>query len=286
MYEYRNKIIIRLCLETGNKKHYAELFKLLEEFNVKPKSTYSKRKKGEKKKLYGSNRYGAEFFKEYKNKYYADKCILNFLKTLGFSLEQLDKIPKIKKFLTVIIYSYNDETYTCDLPALIYDSALIKALANAGVEFDHDIYFMANEDTNESSNSTKISLEIYGFNCDPSDITKIIDVNPTLTWKKGDRPSKDSIKKYKYSRWLYEITMENIKYVGYLLHKLADVFKDKADNFSKLPKEHGIKINICASLENGEQILFFDKAIVDFTHKIGAEIDFNLRNKQKEQYAK
>jgi hypothetical protein len=203
---------------------------------------------------------------------------MNFLKTFRFDFERINKIPRIKKYLCAIIYSYNNEAYTLDLPALCYEPNFIKMLADADVSFDHDIYFIGKDkdENKKRADKAKVSLCISSFNCAPEEITSILGVSPTYTWKKGDRPDRRSIKKYRYSCWVYEVERTNITYAVILLSDLIDVFKDKVDNFYKLPKESYIAIEIITSSENEDPLFFFNKAYINFIDKIGAEIKLNL----------
>jgi hypothetical protein len=125
-------------------------------------------------------------------------------------------------------------------------------------------------------NEIKVSLKIHDFFCDASEITSILGISPTETWKKGEPTTQRGIVKYKSNGWVYRIIRNDVVLAGEVIDELINIFKDKLSNFEKLPQECYIEFSIVGFLDKGMPSFFFGKQNIGFLHAIGAEIDFDL----------
>jgi hypothetical protein len=125
-----------------------------------------------------------------------------------------------------------------------------------------------------NKNEVRVSLKIHDFECDPSEITAILGINSTENWKRGEKLS--PFQQYKSNGWVYKIVQKNVKCVGEMIDDLVATFSAKVASFEKIPKNSYIEISIVCFLKKGRPWFFFSKENLDFIHKIGAEIDFDL----------
>ena len=126
-------------------------------------------------------------------------------------------------------------------------------------------------------NEVKVYLAIKGFECEHTEITKILEVEPNEIWKKGELISKPPCTlRCENNGWAYEIVRNDVIYVQEMIDEVIDIFRDKADNFKKLPKNSYIYLEIVPCLKKGMPSIAFSKRNIDFLYKIGAEIDFDM----------
>ncbi|MDR1008485.1 MAG: DUF4279 domain-containing protein [Campylobacteraceae bacterium] len=128
-------------------------------------------------------------------------------------------------------------------------------------------------------NEIKVSIKIHDFECDASQISDILGIQSTDIWKKGEPRQPKALVVHDANGWEYEIIKFDIIYVGEMVDELVGIFEDRLENFKQLPKECYIQISIICFFKRGMPSIAFNKRAIDFIHKIGAEIDFDLYGK-------
>jgi hypothetical protein len=125
-------------------------------------------------------------------------------------------------------------------------------------------------------NEMQVSIKIHDFECDASQISDILGVQSTHIWKKGEPRGPGATILHESNCWMHKITKYDVIYVGEMIDELVGIFEDKVENFKQLPKECYIEIAIIGFFKRGMPSIAFNKRAIDFIHKIGADIDFDL----------
>jgi hypothetical protein len=128
-------------------------------------------------------------------------------------------------------------------------------------------------------NEIQVSLKIHDFECDASQISDILGVQSTHIWKKGEPRQPKAIVFHDANGWMYKITKNDVIYVEEMIDALVNIFENKIENFKQLPLECTFEIAIICFFKRGMPSITFNKRAIDFIHKIGAEIDFDMYGK-------
>jgi len=81
-----------------------------------------------------------------------------------------------------------------------------------------------------------VQIKILDFECEVSDISEILQLEPSLSWKKGDLASKMTNRYYKNNGWCIRSTKPSYKQLEHHLKNLFDKIRPKLENFKK-PKQ-------------------------------------------------
>ncbi|MDR3177561.1 MAG: DUF4279 domain-containing protein [Campylobacteraceae bacterium] len=128
-------------------------------------------------------------------------------------------------------------------------------------------------------NEIQVSLKIHDFECDASHISDILGVQSTHIWKKGEPRGPGAIVFHESNCWMHKITKNDVIYVEEMIDTLVGIFENKIENFKQLPKNCYMEIAIICFFKRGMPSITFNKKAIDFIHKIGAEIDFDMYGK-------
>lgn len=122
----------------------------------------------------------------------------------------------------------------------------------------------------------KVGLGIHDFECEPEEITKIIGLTPTQTWKKGDQILK-TIMKYKANGWRLSSPCDPFSStVEEQVNALLDIIIPHAPVFSKLPRGTYIELSCFMYTYKERPLVGFTAEQVKKLAQIGAAIDLDI----------
>ena len=126
-----------------------------------------------------------------------------------------------------------------------------------------------------ASNEVFVRFIITGFEDNPSTITKLIGINPSKTWIKGDKKTEQGIIKYKANGWEFFITENNIWEVDVLLEKLLSKIKDIKENIQSLVNVQK-KISIVIYSKEMMPSIILNSDFIEFINDIKAEVEHDI----------
>jgi hypothetical protein len=145
-----NEIFIRLIITTNTLDKLEALLDFLKKSNIIPIKIWEK---GEysmpNDKGFRHKNFGFEIAKKYKNQCCVDELMGDFLSLYKIDFKVLNKIKGIKKFLSVVVYSYEG------MPDISYNNQLIKFLHDNKIALDHDIYCLGGTSCDEKTEDKK-----------------------------------------------------------------------------------------------------------------------------------
>ncbi len=117
------------------------------------------------------------------------------------------------------------------------------------------------------------AFTLTGFDSDPEEITKILGILPTTTWKTGDLIGK-SILRRKHNGWVLKSQLEK---TAYLESHIKDVLARLQPSWQKLvelcSKYYSEISCVIYSVEAQGEAIHFDKEILKSVFELNAEID-------------
>lgn len=131
----------------------------------------------------------------------------------------------------------------------------------------------------ENKNRIQLSLNIINFNCSADDITELVKVQPTETWKVGDPIGKTLLKR-KQNMWLLSSGIIEESSFDEHVKSLLKKIKPNLDNFVKVGLLYPVELSCAVYIygDNGESTpwIHFDKESLSIFNKVSAEVDFDL----------
>ena len=121
----------------------------------------------------------------------------------------------------------------------------------------------------------KVEMRITGDKFDIEEITNVLDILPVSYWKKGDKIRN---KERTYTEWSYSTQYIETLDMNVPLKELKKKFISKEIELCTLKTKYGLNylLEIVVIIENNETpAIYFDKDILQFVSKIGAEIDID-----------
>lgn len=128
-----------------------------------------------------------------------------------------------------------------------------------------------------SLSRVKIDFNITGNEMSHEDVTDLIGIKPTQTWKKGDTGKYKAL--LQYDLWCFTLGYEKTNDVNDLLERVFQTFDSKTEAIKKLSDECGYDVSIDIVIEMDKSnlpALYFSKKIIKFFNELGAEIDIDL----------
>lgn len=131
------------------------------------------------------------------------------------------------------------------------------------------------------SNEISVAFTLTGFDFDPEEITKLLKISPTTTWRLGDLIGK-SILRCKHNGWRLNSELENSldselensidldNHIKYLLNKLQPSWQTLVEICYQYDAEISCVIYSC---EAQGPAIHFDKEIIRCVAELNAEID-------------
>jgi hypothetical protein len=134
----------------------------------------------------------------------------------------------------------------------------------------------------------KVDFRIVDFDFHPDIITQDLEVKPSEIWFKNDfiLPNTQSQVRYKTNGWSVQAEIDDnldlSTHFSFLIEKLSNI-EEKLSNYCR--NFYG-EFACTIYLIDGESvpIMHLTQDIINFTNKIGAEIDFDIYNFPKDNY--
>ncbi|WP_211441961.1 DUF4279 domain-containing protein [Collimonas humicola] len=124
-------------------------------------------------------------------------------------------------------------------------------------------------------------LRILEFGCDPSEITKCLNLQPTSTWVKGEIVSKTGkgILRHQENGWAWCSNLDSEEKVLDFRDLFDDIFRNLnpiKDKFQYLPNNSVIQLACCAYIRNCAPAFTLDERIIKLLAEINASVDFDI----------
>jgi len=125
-------------------------------------------------------------------------------------------------------------------------------------------------------NSQYAYFSLHGF-FEPEEITSLVGVQPTESWRKGDLHSRQRLER-KRSHWALRSRLsESAEIEAHIIDVLTQM-QQNADAFSVVSKAHGGCMQIVGYLHEGYPGIHFDSALIQGLAQFHLEMDFDLYN--------
>ena len=123
-----------------------------------------------------------------------------------------------------------------------------------------------------------VRFSIYGESFDPTDITKLLEIKPSHTHKKGDM-LKNGISTRKDTAWSIETGYEESLNINDQIERILKLLEGKKDILLRIRRDMPVEMlfMIVVKIENKETpAMYFLKDTLNFFHEIKAEVGFDL----------
>ena len=125
----------------------------------------------------------------------------------------------------------------------------------------------------------QLDLVIYGFDVDPDQITSFLAIQPSVTWRKGDRIGTSALKR-KHNGWSLSSGLNKTDDFDQHLNAIIRTIEPSIGKFSSLPAAVEVELSCAVSLreDSPESLpaIYFQAQAVSVLAKLKAEIDFDL----------
>jgi hypothetical protein len=124
----------------------------------------------------------------------------------------------------------------------------------------------------------KIIFSIYGDSLDPLSFNKLVDVDNSVYWYKGDTIKNKQILR-KETAWEYTVEFRDVYHLESVSDVFINKFKDKIFQIKQyiIQEKLKAKIDIIVQIANREiPSLYFNQTLIDFSSSIKSEIDIDL----------
>lgn len=124
----------------------------------------------------------------------------------------------------------------------------------------------------------KIIFSIYGDSLDPLFFNKLVDVDDSVYWYKGDTIKNKQILR-KETAWEYSVEFLDVYHLESVSDVFVNKFKDKIFQIKQyiILRKLKTKIDIVVQIVNKEiPSLYFNRVLIDFSSSIKSEIDIDL----------
>jgi len=126
-------------------------------------------------------------------------------------------------------------------------------------------------------NEIFIYFRIKGFDCEDKQISSLLDLVPSKTWRKGDIRVPNTILKHSENGWELSIYKKNITYVDNSLEDLFKLIKKSKKELS-LMKNVTKTFTIALYFQETAPSITYNSKIISFLNEIGAEIEHDIYN--------
>ena len=134
----------------------------------------------------------------------------------------------------------------------------------------------------EESPEIRVSVVIYDFDCAPEEITRLLGIQPTRSWRLGDPVSYAdrllpgaSAPKTKQNTWILDGPRSNSPSLAEHAERLIEIVMPAASRFKKLPQGTGIALNCAVYDYERRAILEFSNETLRALALIGADISMS-----------
>ncbi|MGE7920596.1 DUF4279 domain-containing protein [Viridibacillus sp. NPDC093762] len=122
----------------------------------------------------------------------------------------------------------------------------------------------------------------FGDNFPLEEVTNILNVEPTETYKKGDvieKPFATKILRRKETSWTLSTGYQESLDINDQLNVILKSLEEKTKELIQLKKRYGLQFQFMIVIEienNDKPAMYLQKNIIDFSSSIDAEIQFDL----------
>ncbi|CAM2813992.1 DUF4279 domain-containing protein [Paenibacillus sediminis] len=123
-----------------------------------------------------------------------------------------------------------------------------------------------------------VKLDIYGDNFNPQIITDQLNIQPHMSWQKGDSVEGKSTVRNK-TCWRFSTGYQESLDINDQLSVIIERFQGESEKLIELIKAHNLEILVSIVInieENQKPAMNFNKETISFIHQIGAEVDIDL----------
>ena len=134
------------------------------------------------------------------------------------------------------------------------------------------------KENNTTTPSVGIELVLAGEQFDLELITNVLNVKPTVQWRKGDTINNRQIVRQD-TTWSFGIGLQSSYDIEEQSKQFLSVFINRLDKLKLLKSEQNIDILILYTVKvyNSETpIMSLNSEIINFARELGAKIDFDL----------
>lgn len=126
--------------------------------------------------------------------------------------------------------------------------------------------------------NVRASLRIMGEDFDIQEVTEMLDISPSETWRKGDFV-RNTKRLRTYTAWIYNTEVLETLNICALTEQINLIFSPKVDKIAFLKKEYDLDISIdfIVVVENDDPpSIYFESDFIKFASKIGAQFDIDM----------
>jgi hypothetical protein len=135
---------------------------------------------------------------------------------------------------------------------------------------------------------TKVRLHVYDFECSPTEITRILGLNPTETWLRGDKVLPVADNTLKENGWRLASPLHPINTpLDEHLDALSSLVLPRATAFSMLPTGSIVEISCVICSFTHRPVIHFSQEHVAAATSLKASIDvdvYDLSGQREEGY--
>lgn len=117
-----------------------------------------------------------------------------------------------------------------------------------------------------------------GEDFDIQEVTEMLDISPSETWRKGDFV-RNTKRLRTYTAWIYNTEVLETLNICALTEQINLIFSPKVDKIAFLKKEYDLDISIdfIVVVENDDPpSIYFESDFIKFASKIGAQFDIDM----------
>lgn len=129
-----------------------------------------------------------------------------------------------------------------------------------------------------NNTNVKVDFRIMGDKYDVQEITRLLNVTPTMTWKTGDF-IRNTKKKRPYTAWIYSTDVEETLDINSQLIKIENLFCPKVEELLFLKQKYNLdfSIDIVIIIENHlSPATYLENSIIKFASCLEARFDIDL----------
>ena len=131
--------------------------------------------------------------------------------------------------------------------------------------------------TMNRNDEISVELLITDFSCDPTEISKLLNIEPSRTWLKGDPIGQKGFRKYKENGLIMEFKQQKAgETPSQLLDRLLTVVAPNTDKFKDLPAGTVVEISTIIYLYDSTFGLNLSSDQIKALANLNASIDVDL----------
>jgi Domain of unknown function (DUF4279) len=128
------------------------------------------------------------------------------------------------------------------------------------------------------STEISISLSLAEFKCDPDEISTLLGIVPTETWRVDELINPRGTLRYQYNGWALKSQLDTSAGLEEHMESLLKQLEPQWEIFTELGNCYDIEFSCVIYMEFGDQVpaIHFNKDILQKVANLNAEIDVDL----------